>query len=914
VNEPTAIPRKLQHGDRLGPYEVLDALGAGGMGEVYRARDTKLRRDVAIKVLPPSVARDPDRLQRFEREAHLLASLNHPHIAAIYGVEESAGIVALVLELVEGVTLADRVAAGPLPVDEALAIARQIAEALESAHERGIIHRDLKPANVKLTPDGTVKVLDFGLAKVEASAANLSESPTITALATREGVILGTAPYMSPEQARGKDVDKRADIWAFGCVVYELLTGARAFPGETTTDVLAAVVNREPDYWALPPATPPVIRRMLARCLDKDPKRRLRDIGDARLDIEDVLNGAASEAAAAPAPLARHALARSVIGVFGLAMGAALVLLLWSPWRIAPLSGLTRLNAELGADVSLVTNEGASAVLSPNGEVLAFVAQKSLGEPSQLYVRRLDELVATPLAGTGGALNPFFSPDGEWIAFFADGKLKKISVAAHSVVTLCDAPTGRGGSWADDGTIAFSPAAGAVRLMRVSADGGAPEPLMNDADGFQRWPQVLPGGKAVLYTGAPVDGWNNASLIVQPLPAGERKVVQRNAYYGRYLSSGHLVYVHEGALFAAPFDLDALEVTGPAVRALQGVTANATVTGGAQFAVSGTGTLVYLPGENATRELSISWMDRTGQTTPLGATPADWLDPVFSPDGRQLAMSILERGHRDVWIYDWMRDTPSRLTVDRANDEAPVWTPDGRRIAFASQRGDGATYSLYLQRADGMGEAQRLTEGRKSQFPESWHPTGKFLAFTEDGTHPGDHNIMMLPVVGDEATGWTAGEPTVFLGTPANEGAPMFSPDGRWLAYSSGESGRYEVYVRPFPGPGGKWQISAGGTTPIWSPRRRELFYSTSDRRIMVASYTVEGESFRAEKPRLWTERRFTQRINAIAPRSLGLHPDGDRFALAASPETGVSADQNKVVFVFNFFDELRRIAPPTRR
>jgi serine/threonine-protein kinase len=399
------------------------------------------------------------------------------------------------------------------------------------------------------------------------------------------------------------------------------------------------------------------------------------------------------------------------------------------------------------------------------------------------------------------------------------------------------------------------------------------------------------------------------------LPAGERKVVQRNAHYGRYLSSGHLVYVHEGALFAAPFDLDVLEVTGPAVRALQGVTANATVTGGAQFAVSGTGTLVYLPGESATRELPISWMDRTGQTTPLRATPADWLDPVFSPDGRQLAMSILERGQRDVWIYDWMRDAPSRLTVDRANDEGPVWTPDGRRIAFASQRGDGAIYSLYLQRADGMGDAQRLTEGRKSQFPESWHPTGKFLAFTEDGTHPGDHNIMMLPVVGDEATGWTAGEPTVFLGTPANEGAPMFSPDGRWLAYSSGESGRYEVYVRPFPGPGGKWQISAGGTTPIWSPRRRELFFSDPiDRRIMVASYTVQGDSFRAEKPRLWTERRYTHRINAIAPRSLGLHPDGDRFALAASPETSASADQNKVVFVFNFFDELRRIAPPTRR
>jgi Tol biopolymer transport system component len=908
----------LSPGTRLGVYEVTAQIGEGAMGQVFRAHDTKLNRDVALKVLPDSFASDTERLARFTREARTLASLNHLNIAHIHGLEESGGVRALVMELVEGEDLSQRIARGAVPIDEALAIAKQIGEALDAAHEKGIVHRDLKPANIKITADGTVKVLDFGLAKVATPGGNLTQSPTITAMATREGVILGTALYMSPEQARGKEVDKRADIWAFGCVLYELLTGARAFPGDTTTDVLAAVVNREPDFTNLPAATPPSIRRLLARCLDKDPKRRLRDIGDARVEIEDVLKGTAEKPVVTvipKPPSVRHrALSWGVAGVLVLGLGAALAFVVWGPWRITPPAPSTRFSADLGADASLVTNQGASAILSPDGQVLAFVAQKNADEPSQLYVRRLDELLATPLPGTGDAASPFFSPDGAWIAFFAEAKLKKISLAGHVVVTLCDATNGRGGFWADDGTIAFSQTYFA-RLMRVSSAGGAVEPLTTDAEAVQRWPQVLPGGKAVLYTsGGTTGNFDTANLIVQPLPAGERKVVQRNAHYGRYLSSGHLVYVHEGALFAAPFDLDRFEITGPAVRAIQGVTANPTVTGGAQFAVSGTGTLVYLHGERVESDRPISWMDREGKTTPLRTTPANWIDPVFSPDGRRLAMAILDRGQRDVWIYDWTHDTLSRLTVDLANDETPVWAPDGRRIAFASQRG-GATYSLYLQRTDGMGEAQRLTESRGLQLPVSWHPTGKFLAFSERIGQTGDNNnIMMLPIEGDETTGWKAGKPTVFLSTPANEGAPVFSPDGRWLAYSSNESGRYQVYVRPFPGPGGKWQISMGtGTVPIWSRSRRELFYSTPDRRIMVTSYTVEGDSFRAEKPRLWAERRFTQVINAIAPRNLALHPDGNRFALAASPETSASA-RNKVVFVFNFFDELRRIAPATKR
>ena len=916
----TAMP--LTPGARLGPYEIQSAIGKGGMGEVYRARDTKLQRDVAIKILPSQFAADPERLARFEREAQLLASLNHPHIGTIHGFEESGGLRALVLELVEGETLADRIARGPIPLDEALPIANQIAEALEAAHEQGIIHRDLKPSNIKITPDGVVKVLDFGLAKLAAPdsaaglSADMSVSPTITnaAMMTGVGVLLGTAAYMAPEQAKGRQADKRSDIWAFGCVLYEMLTGSRAFEGEDVSDTLAAVLRGEPDWSAIPVDAPLALVTLLKDSLKRDRRQRVSDIAAARFVLTEYEKLAPVTAAVAPPfaapqpqPLWRRVapLAAAIVVTAAVAGGVAWFMMRPAQ-RPAPVS--ERLSAEIGADASLAVDQGASAVLSPDGAMLAFAAQKSAATDTQLFVRRLDQLQATPLSGTDGVRNPFFSPDGQWVAFFAGGKLKKISVTGGAAVTLCDAPSGRGGTWAEDGTIVFTPDNTAqVRLLRVPSGGGTPQPLTTLAQGetTQRWPQVLPGGKAVLYSGSATQtAWEDGNIVVQPLPAGERKVVQRGGYYGRYLPSGHLVYLHDGTLFAAPFDLARLEVIGQAVPVLEGVTASPTITGGAQFAVSANGTLVYLTGQNVSTDAPIVWMDRAGKTTPLRAMAANWSNPHFSPDGLRLAVDILDK-QLDVWVYEWARDTLSRLTFDPAADAKPVWTPDGRRIVFASARNNAG--NLYWQRADGTGDVQRLTESKNLQYPASWHPSGKFLAFGEISPGTG-FDLMILPMDGDEALGWKPGKPTVFLNSPFVEQEPMFSPDGRWLAYQSNESGRLEVYVRPFPGPGGKWQVSTvGGGAPTWSRTRHELFYQTPDNRIMVAPYAVEGDSFRADKPKLWSEGRFLTRPRQ---RSFDLHPDGERFALAAAPEAQSSARQDKVVFIFNFFDELRRLAP----
>ena len=769
-----------------------------------------------------------------------------------------------------------------------------------------------------------MKVLDFGLAKAldPAPTSDLSQSPTITTPAmTRMGVIMGTTAYMSPEQAKGKPLDKRADIWAFGCVLYEMLTGKRAFEGEDVSDTLAFIITKEPNWPALPATTPSSIRRLLRRSVEKDRKRRLSDMADARLEIDEA--GAAPTtgegAARAPVMLAaprwRRVLPWSVASALG--VGLALVLLLWAPWRHASPALPVRLSAELGADASLVTDQGAAAILSPDGAVLAFVAQKSSSAASQLYVRRLDALQATPLSGTDGARNPFFSPDGQWIAFFAGGKLKRVSVTGGAAVTLCDAPNGRGGTWGEDGAIAFSPNAGvgvAETLLRVSSTGGKPEPLttLDRGEVTHRWPQVLPGGKAVLYSVACVGCDGN--IVVQPLPNGPHKVVQRGGYYGRYLPSGHLVYFHDGTLFAAPFDLGRLELTGQPVPVLEGVTGSSIGSAGAQFAVAGNGTLVYLPGQSVNNDAPISWMDRQGKTTPLRATPANWANILFAPDGRRLALDLFDGKQSDVWVYDWARDTLSHLTFDPTDDVKPVWTPDGRRIVFASRRADKATVNLYWQRADGTGDVQRLTESKNQQDPASWHPGGKFLAFWE--VNPQTRaDLMILPMAGDEASGWKPGTPTVFLNSPFNEREPTFSPDGRWIAYRSDDSGRDETYVRPFPGPGGKWQISTGGgTNPTWSRTRHELFYGTPDQRIMVAPYTVEGDSFRAEKSRLCSEGRYTARlVTGTSFRSFDLHPDGERLALAQVTETQTAAKQDKLVFIFNFFDELRRLAPVTR-
>ena len=900
----------MNAGQRLGPYEIISTLGAGGMGEVYRARDTKLNRDVAIKVLLPAVANDSDRLARFSREAQVLASLNHPNIAHIYGVEEANGVTALVMELVEGEDLSQRISRGAIPIDEALPIARQIAEALEGAHDHGIIHRDLKPANIKVRPDGTVKVLDFGLAKQGSGigaqgSGGAANSPTLSIHATEAGIILGTAAYMSPEQAAGKAVDKRTDVWAFGVVLLEMLTGRQTFAGETVSHVLAAVLKDQPDWTALPRDTPESIRKLLRRCLEKDRKRRLADAADARLELDDTQTSSGSDATHVAPAVTQPAWRRALPWAFAGVLAAALVLTLWAPWRASSAApALMRFSAELGADVSLVLGTGDVAALSPDGTVIAFVAQKSDSANPQIYVRRLSQAVASPLAGTDDASTPFFSPDSQSIAFFQNGKLKKIPLTGGAAVTLTDAVDPRGGAWGDDGTIVFLPSPRGT-LMRLAAGGGIPEAVTALADGevSQRWPQVLPGGKGVLFTsGGAGQAYDDATLVVQPV-TGPRSVILQGGYHGRYISTGHLLYMRHSTLFAVPFDLERLAVAGPPVPVLEGVATN-TVTAGAQFTFAANGMGAYLPGENVSTGWTINWRDRAGNTTTLRATPANLGNPSFAPDGRRLALQITDGNPNDNWIYEWARDILTRLTFDPSNDTKPVWTHDSRRIVFTS----AAPPNLFWQRSDGTGEAQRLTESAQFQQAGSWHPNGSVLAFEQLSSATG-WDLMLLPMAGDEASGWKPGKPTVFLNSPFNETEAMFSPDGRWLAYVSNESGRNEIYVRPFPGPGGKWQVSAdGGVTPTWSRAKPELLYGTLSGQIMVAAHTTEGESFRAEKSRLWSEGRYVVR----GSRMFDLHPDGTRVAMATATIAS-EVKHDKLTFLFNFLDELRRIAPAAK-
>ena len=921
--EKTLIGQSIAH------FRVTEKIGAGGMGEVYRATDSRLNRDVALKIVPAALASDEQRMARFEREAQLLAALNHPHIATIHGLEVAGPTRALVMELVPGPTLADRIAQGPVPLEEALTIAKQIAEALEYAHERGIIHRDLKPANVKLTPDGQVKLLDFGLAKAmedSPAAQDISNSPTLSAVATKAGIILGTAAYMSPEQAKGKPVDRRADIWSFGVVLYEMLTGKTMYTGETAPETMAHVITKEPEWSELPAATPARIRRLLERCLTKDPKRRLRDIGEARIAIEDYLanpgaeatastaSGVAIQAAAAPMwKRVRRGGPWAGMAVFALAA----IVGIWRPWvRGAGQNPPVRLNSDLGVDGSLNTDFGASAVLSPDGTRIVYVVNEASGS-RRLYLRALDQLQAAPLYGTEGGRDPFFSPDGEWIGFFATGALKKISVHGGGAITICEASNPRGGSWGEDGSIVFEPLA-TGGLFRISSSGGKAEELTKmDAGGkptTHRWPQILPGGKAVLFTTATeLNTFADASLEIVEMPSGARKTVYRGGFYGRYVKSGQLLFEHDGTLFAMPFDLKGLEPTGQGVPVAEQVLMN-TDKGSAQFSVSETGLLAYLQGKEGSRQVSIDWMGKDGKLEPLVKKPNNIYSIQFSPDGKRLAMEIYDSSGSNIWTYDMQRDTLTRLTFAGVASAGPVWTRDGQRIAYSMSE-NGEPSNLYWKRADGAGNAQRLTQSKGVQYAGSWSPDGKTLVFF--GWIPGSTtswDLYTLTIEGDEKSGWKPGEPKLFLGTPATEVLPAFSPDGRWVAYESNESGSYEIYVRPFPGPGGKWQISSGGGfDPQWSQRTKELFYKTSqtnDGRIMVARYSATADAFQAEKPVLWSEGQFTSRGTVV---NFALHPDGKRFAVLKAPEGQAEQQFNKVAFVFNFFEELRRKAAPTK-
>jgi serine/threonine-protein kinase len=908
----------LAPGTRLGHYEIAAQIGAGGMGEVYRATDTNLKRAVAIKVLPEALAADAERLARLQREAEVLASLNHPHIAQIYGLERTEGSTALVLELVDGPTLADRIVEGPIHVEDALPIAKQIAEALEAAHEQGIVHRDLKPANIKLRPDGQVKVLDFGLAKLatrelaSAGPAGLTASPTLTIQASYLGVILGTAAYMSPEQAKGKIVDRRADIWAFGVVLCEMLTGRRMYDGETAAETLARIIEREPDLSALPSTAPVAVRTLLERCLTKDPRARLQAIGEARILLERAIAQPHADQRVNPAASDERPGSRSGVvawtlaGTFAVALAA--VLTIWAPWRSASPAALVQVNADLGADASLMTDVGTAAVLSPDGQLLAFAAGTSNREPSFLYVRRLDQLSASRLAGTEDARSPFFSPDGQSIAFFADGKLKKVGVAGGAVVTLADAPGSRGGSWADDGTITFQPniQSGNAGLARVSSSGGTATFGKPEERGRARFPQVLPRSGAVLYTR--YNPGTTGDLRIE-LPDGERRVLM-NGGYGRYLASGHLVYISDSTLFAVPFNLDTLTPVGQPVAVIEGIMTTDGM-GGAQFSVSDNGTLVYLAGIGTTVESPpLSSVDVSGKVTTIFPSGKNWGNLLFSPDGTRLALDVRD-GSLDIWTFDLKRDSFDRLTFDpRAEESEPIWTPDGRRIVFRKGDGQGSASNLYWMRADLTGDVQRLTNSPWAQSPGSWHPSGKFFAFHQ--VERNNPDIWILPMEGDETSGWKPGTPTAFVKTDAAEGNPVFSPDGKRLAYASNATGTTEIYVRPFPGSGGPWQISsAGGSSPIvWSKTKQEIYYSVFPNQIMAVSYRVNGNSFQKDPPRLWSKTRFLLRG---ARRSFDLHPDGNRFVMAVAPEVETTVKRDKLVFVFNFFDELRRLAPVNR-
>ena len=898
----------LPANSRLGPYEIVSPLGAGGMGEVYRAHDTRLGRDVAIKILPEAMANDPERVARFAREAKSLATLSHPNIAAIHGFEEHDGKRLLVMELAEGETLADRLARGALPMDDSPETARRIAEALEAAHEKGIVHRDLKPANVKIAPDGSVKVLDFGLAKAlvgdGASVASMSpteivNSPTITAEFTRPGVILGTAGYMSPEQARGRSVDKRSDIWSFGCVLFECLSGARLFAGETATDSIGALLHKEPEWALLPPNTPATIQLLLRRCLAKDRNKRLRDIGDARIELENALSDPTSsmlrlgEAALFSASAYgvknawRRALPWTVCAILVGALGV-----LWFSTRPAR-QAVMRFTLTIPESQALAAPRWPMFDVSPDGSKVVFVGDVESGR--QLYLRHIHQLEATPLANTDDAFGPFFSPDGEWIAFAQKGKLRKISVLGGPPTTICEVADLRGGSWGRDGTIVFAPNPRSG-IWRVPAAGGEPVKL-TDAGTSQgapsnRWPHILPDGKTVLFTAtAKNDDYAAAKIVAMSLQTLEQKVVVEAGTFARYVPTGHIVFGRSGTLMAIPFDAGKLEVTGSAIPIIEGVSGFPPM-GSLQFAFSQLGNFYYLSGSVLGMEELPIWIDREGKESPISQHKRDYFNVRHSPDATRLAAQIFDTTNNDIWILEIERDMFTRLTFDEAADRTPLWSPDDKWIVFASERESSVT-NLFRLLADGTGEAERLTTSENRQTPSSFSPDGSILVFEE--VHPKtEADIMYLRWDGEER------KPEVFLATPFVEIQPALSPDGKWIAYVSNDSTEFEIYVRPFLRSGAKVKVSAGRAfMPKWSPDGSEIFFRAAGK-IMAVSVSVQEDTLRVSNPR----QLFEIKGNAYSG-PYDVARDGNHFLFfRTAGETKEESQQLTVVV--NWFEELK--------
>ena len=886
----------LTPSSRLGSYEVTALIGQGGMGEVWRATDTKLDRDVALKVLPEAFTADPDRLARFEREAKVLASLNHPNIGTIYGLEEADGVKALVLELVEGPTLADRIKQGPIPIDEALPIAKQIAEALEAAHERGVIHRDLKPANIKVKDDGMVKVLDFGLAKAfqpDASDPGLSASPTIslTAAATQMGMVIGTAAYMAPEQAKGKAIDKRADVWAFGAVVYEMLTGKRAFVGEDVSDTLAAVLRAEVNLDELPDETPTRLRRVLGACLQRDPKQRVHDVADVRLAMEGAFETTASTSSEMGVVPTLQVWQRPVSALGALLMAVLLTGVgVWSLTRPAP-PRVARFPIPLAADQTFSFPGRPMVAVSPDGSQVVYAANRSL------WLRLVDQLQAIQVPGTEEGRGAFFSADGQSIGFWAASQLKKVSVSGGAPVTLADVPANpSGASWGADDMILYGQPDG---IMRVPGARGTSELLIPVDEGESFYgPQMLPGGEWVLFTVRAVGhaSWDEAQIVAQSVTTAERTVLIDGGRDGRYLPTGHLVYGLNSVLFAVPFDVGSREVTGGPVPLVEGVRSGTGPTAVTmQFGVSDDGSLVYVPGSAGGDEVvSLVWVGRDGAEERLPAPPRAYDRPRVSPDGTRVAVDIADVGNTDVWIWDLVRETATQLTFDEGVDDFPLWTPDSARVVFRSTRDGGG---LFWKAADGTGQVEQLTDG--AVRPYAWAADGR-LIFQQG------QDIGVLTMEGERTA-------EMLLDAEFTEALPALSPDGRWLAYATTETGEPLVYVKPFPNiDDGRWNVSLGyGRDPVWSPDGRELFYRTQTD-LMVAQIETEPTFSHGTPEPLFSLPPGMVGTSASG-RRFDLAPDGDRFIVrtpGTAEQTGDDDPFNGLIFVENWFQELKARVP----
>ena len=923
----------LTSGSRLGPYEITGPIGAGGMGEVFRARDTKLGRDVAIKVLPAAVAQDTERVGRFRREAQILATLNHPNIAAVYGLEEANGTVGLVMELVAGEDLAQRLRGGAVPVDEAIAIAKQIAEALEEAHEHGIVHRDLKPGNVKVTPDGKVKVLDFGLAKAlettattsgsgrvaelaQARSAELVEaSPTMSRLSTEAGMIMGTAAYMSPEQARGKTVDKRADIWSFGVVFFELLTGKRLFTGETVTDVLAAVLTHEPDWSALPEGTPEAARRLVQHCLVRDPRRRLRDLGDARLALDE---GARVETgvpvsvsrsnpalAAVPAATPRGMAIRWFLAGVAIAAVASGAFVATRRPPNSTSDAPIHVAVNLPPGTRLALGRGSSVALSPDGTRLAYTGVS--GGKTRLYLQALDKSSPEALTGTDGASNPFFSPDGQWIGFFADDKLKKVSLKGGAPVDIASAPNPRGEAWGPDDSI-YAVLDNAAGIARLSArDGSRREPATTLAAGeaSHRWPSLFNNGSGLLYSIWNNTGWDGSKIMARKAGSdAARELVAAGGGYARVLrdparARSYLIYARSEGLLVAPFDEASAEITGAAVPLVEGMVTN--LSGGAHFAISPSGTLAYAPGSNAEPDRSLAWVTREGTATALPSTYGASRFWSLSADGRKLVRHAVG-GERGIWIDDLETGSHQRAVVSEDMGARmfsyPLWLTD--QSGFVYSQGAPAPNLVYQHVGSQAGPIQ-LTKSDRPQYAVSVSPDGKTLLYEENGAATAsDLWTLALPSPNGAVPAAVRGGTPLVQG-PASEVAGRFSPDGRYIAYVANDTGRFEAYVTSFPSAKERIQISTDGAfRPEWTPGGAEIVFRSPGGWMM--SVTFNGaDGPRAGKPRaLFDASKYET--------SYSVSPDGKRFLMM--PLLPTEGDATEVRLILNVLAEIRRRIP----